>query len=648
MKILNSKEVREYIEKLMVENEQVRTIIKKYKNQPALLESVLESVIEELMVDVVQTKYDMVDPKIFLEDPYFCGYDQLREYGVAKDMFPILKEDFIEVHRLDAPYREVIIEGGIGIGKSFFASLGQVWHLYFLSCLKSPQKYFKIAQSAKISLTTISITEKQSKKNIFYTVKEMIKNIPYFKEQFMYDIKRATDSLLFPNNIEIFNGTSSISATIGLNIFSAVLDEANFFKVIERSNRAKDSSGQYDEAMELYYNLLRRQESRYLKEGLKPGLLYLCSSSQYPDDFTSRRLKAAKESSKNEIYHMHYATWEVKREQCAKETFHVEIGGLNRRSRILKGNETDIQGDIIEVPMNFHSQFAKDIENAIRDLAGIALYSVQPFFGQKEYIQEMFDMSLPRIFSTDKATLSAKPEYVAMEKILGKPKFFPERSRYLAIDIGLKKDRTGLALGYIEDISFMQKEFYNEMTGKMDSTSIKLPKIVIEMVLQIYPEAEFGEVELARIRFLIFQLKKFGYRIKYASADGFQSADMQQILKRNGIEFEYISMDKTTEPYETFRTAVYEKRVRCFYNSHLEMEMNQLEKNYVLDKVDHPKGGASKDLSDAVGQLVYNCHVNTHFMDDSLLPPEGAVEDDSQIENESDKILRDFEKWARE
>jgi hypothetical protein len=125
----------------------------------------------------------------------------------------------------------------------------------------------------------------------------------------------------------------------------------------------------------------------------------------------------------------------------------------------------------------------------------------------------------------------------------------------------------------------------------MEVIKVRLPIVRVEMLLQIYPEAEFGEVELSRVRFLIFKLKKLGYRIKYASADGFQSADMQQILRRNGINFDYISMDKTTEPYETFRTAMYENRIKCIYHPVLEDELNRLERNYISDKIDHPVKG---------------------------------------------------------
>lgn len=572
------------------------------------------------------------------------GFSRIKEISI--------EDSPIEVGDIGALNGNRFISNGIGAhnsigwGKSFFMSGGLVYNVYRLSCLKEPQKYFKLSPASKLSVMIISITEKQAKSNMFFNVKEMIKKIPYFRENFMFDVKKSTESLIFPNNIELFSGTSAQSSTIGLNIYAASLDEANFFKVITQSKRARSSDGEYDEALVLYNSLLRRQESRFLKEGLTPGQLYLGSSSVYPNDFTAQRVKIAKETNDRTTYMMNYNLWTVNRERYSKEEFKVELGGLSKRNRILEGFETDVTGEVISVPIDFLDKFKKDLDNAIRDIAGIALYSIQPFFGEREKIHEMFDSSMERIFSVDRATLSPKSEYIVTEKILRHDIKFKDRPRYIAMDIGLKKDKFGFAMGYIEDLKNVETEVYNEMTGAFEKITVKRPIVALELLLTVYPEKEFGEVELSRVRTLIFNLRKFGYKIRYASADGFQSSDMQQILRRYGIQFEYISMDKTTEPYETFRSAVYENRVRSIYHPLLEDEMVRLEKDYVNDMVNHPKQ-FSKDLADAAGQLVYNCHVNMKFHDDSLLPLNTTFEEDKS-EKSLDDILKDFNDWVRE
>jgi hypothetical protein len=213
------------------------------------------------------------------------------------------------------------------------------------------------------------------------------------------------------------------------------------------------------------------------------------------------------------------------------------------------------------------------------------------------------------------------------------------------MDVGLKKDRFGFAMGYVEDLIFTEKEYMDDMTQSLQTVKTRMPIVVVEFVLEVYPEQEFGEVELSRVRFLIFQLQKFGYRIRYSSADGYQSKDMEQILKRHGIQHDYISMDKTTEPYETYRSAVYDGRVKCVYHPKLEEEMNKLERNYVLNKVDHPARG-SKDLCDAVGQLVYNCHTNLHFIDEAMVPS-SLVDVEESPEEDLSVYLKKFDDWVK-
>lgn len=579
-----------------INSPEMEKLFKKYEGNEEMLSQILGETISELIEEENPYRWKPVSPATFLTDPYYLGVNPKTGVGVCETLYPKLFEDFCKIHDKNSTIEEVILTGSIGYGKSFFMELSILWQVYVLSCLKNPQKYFKLAQASKISIMIISVTEKQSKKNIFATVKNMITAVPYFNDNFMFDKDRASESLLFPNNVEVFNGTSAQSSAIGLNIYSATLDEANFFKKVSKSKRAQNNAV-YDEALILYNSLKRRQESRFLKAGRKPGILYIGSSKVYPNDFTARRIKSAKvlaeETGVEKTYIMDYNLWAVNRDEYSKEEFQVEIGGMNSRSRILVGNETDVKGKVISVPMDFYDKFYGDIDNSIRDIAGEALFTVMPFIGNKNKIADMWDESIDRVFSVDEATLSPKPKWLAIEYIIRNRKIrHPERPRYVAVDIGLKHDKFGFAMGYIKDMVMIKREYLNHETGNMDFIEERLPHVEIEMILKVKKEEEFGEVELSRVRFLIFQLIKQGYKIRYFSADGFQSADMQQILRRKGIKFEYISMDRTPEPYECLRDAIYQDRLSCIYHQSLEKELNELERDYSkAGKIDHPPHG---------------------------------------------------------
>lgn len=625
-------------------------ILQQYEGQEDIVIEVFKETFSEIIEDGDPYKWPVVSPETFLDDPYYCGIDPKTGIGITESMYPALREDFIKIHSPDSTIQEVILTGSIGWGKSFMIEIGLLWQLYQLSCLKSPQRFYNLAPDSPIGVIIISITEKQGKKNIFDTVKGMINRSPYFCDNFMYNKKKQADSLIFPNKIELFPASSSHSANIGLNLFAGGMDEVNFFRKIKNSKKSESGTGIFDAARTLYRSLRRRLDSRFMKHGKMPGILYLGSSRVYPNDFTSEHITKSEEierkTGKKIVYVMDYNQWTVNRSAYSKEEFQVEIGDINRRSRILTKHDKP-SGKVINVPMDFYDKFEADIENSIRDIAGYGIHAIQPFIVNKDKIISMFDDTLPRVFSVDVATLSPKSEYISVEYLMNKP-VDPGKSRYIAQDIGLRKDSFGYAMGYIDGYKKMKREFFNNETQQLETYEERLPICVVELVLEIRPEKEFGEVEIARVRNLIYQSIKRGYKIRRASADGFQSKDMEQQLKRNGIKAEYISMDRTPEPYETFRTAMYDGRIRCVYHPKLEIELNDLERDYSKNgKIDHPPY-SSKDLADAVASLVYNMHIDPIYTTEDLMIQQVNKFDDSAYNdyNTGDSEKDAFLKWA--
>lgn len=633
-----------------VDEQFLADILQQYEGHEDIVIEVFKETFSEIIEDGDPYKWPVVSPETFLNDPYYCGIDPKTGIGITESMYPALREDFIKIHSPDSTIQEVILTGSIGWGKSFMIEIGLLWQLYQLSCLKSPQRFYNLAPDSPIGVIIISITEKQGKKNIFDTVKGMINRSPYFCDNFMYNKKKQADSLIFPNKIELFPASSSHSANIGLNLFSGGMDEVNFFRKIKNSKKSESGTGIFDAARTLYRSLRRRLDSRFMKHGKMPGILYLGSSRVYPNDFTSEHITKSEEierkTGKKIVYVMDYNQWTVNRSAYSKEEFQVEIGDLNRRSRILTKHDKP-SGKVINVPMDFYDKFEADIENSIRDIAGYGIHAIQPFIVNKDKIISMFDDTLPRVFSVDVATLSPKSEYVSVEYLMNKP-VDPGKSRYIAQDIGLRKDSFGYAMGYIDGYKKMKREFFNNETQQLETYEERLPICVVELVLEIRPEKEFGEVEIARVRNLIYQSIKRGYKIRRASADGFQSKDMEQQLKRNGIKAEYISMDRTPEPYETFRTAMYDGRIRCVYHPKLEIELNDLERDYSKNgKIDHPPY-SSKDLADAVASLVYNMHIDPIYTTEDLMIQQVNKVVDSEYNdyNTGDSEKDAFLKWA--
>ena len=135
-------------------------------------------------------------------------------------------------------------------------------------------------------------------------------------------------------------------------------------------------------------------------------------------------------------------------------------------------------------------------------------------------------------------------------------------------------------------------------------------KFVIDFVERISVSEGESEINISEIRNRIYELKAMGYNISLVTLDGFQSKDTLQILKKKNIKADYLSVDKTIDPYNILKASIYEQRIDIPYYEPLDKELVKLELVRGV-KVDHPIGG-SKDCADAVAGVVYNIFENTH------------------------------------
>jgi hypothetical protein len=73
-------------------------------------------------------------------------------------------------------------------------------------------------------------------------------------------------------------------------------------------------------------------------------------------------------------------------------------------------------------------------------------------------------------------------------------------------------------------------------------------------------------------------------------------------------------VDRTIDPYNMLKEAIYEKRIDMYYNEHLYRELIQLEEVNIGShtKIDHPKSGG-KDMSDSLAGCVYNIMTHTPY-----------------------------------
>jgi hypothetical protein len=537
----------------------------------------------------------------YLDYAHECGDDFHRRAAQQLARYPVSIKEFVEspeylgdtsiypanmeaLDRLNNPkglrigstFTEAVIAGGIGVGKSTIAILSLLYQIYVLSCLRSPQRLFDLSETSEIVFVVQAPTERLAKAVGYARMRELVLQSPYFK-RFAPD-KRVKSELRFSNGVVLRPLSGSDTAALGQNVLGGLLDEVAFADYTERSARTRDKDV-FDQAERQYNAIAMRRKSRFLKNGRLPGLLCLVSSPQYPEDLIERKIRQAQDGDAIFLYQLRL--WEVKPDNYGEARFQVFVGDDNRPPRIVETEQTD--PELIEdVPLEFKPDFERDIDAAIRDICGRSTQSVRPFLRNKERVLAAFQRE---------SILSKVSVDFSVERLSFRPGRIehPQLIRWAHVDLALTRDSAGIAIGYCPE--------FVEVSGELK------PKIEIEVALEVLPPKQ-GEIDFSKIRSLLHKLRDAGMNLRFVTFDGYQSADSRQILQNQRFTTGIVSMDRTTEPYQYLRDAIYDDRVSLPEHEKLQSELLRLEFDARRQKVDHPMNG-SKDLADCVAGVVY-------------------------------------------
>ena len=196
-----------------------------------------------------------------------------------------------------------------------------------------------------------------------------------------------------------------------------------------------------------------------------------------------------------------------------------------------------------------------------------------------------------------------------------------EQVRFIHIDLALKRDRAALSMVHCTGL----KEVKTLMGVE------KLPIINVDLVYSW--EASINqEINFSSIRQMIVDLcRKFD--VAKVTFDRWQSIEMIQSLRGQGINADFHSVKKTD--YDTLMTAIYDTRLRGYWNELLvEEELLKL-RLFGNNKIDHPNSG-SKDLADAVTGATFVCIENMVIDGDveiEILSPDRYFEMNEDLED---------------
>lgn len=542
-----------------------------------------------------------VDVQTFIESEEFLYQRKLEKDGTYRStIYPAIMEELRECN--SGKYVEACFTGAIGTGKTTAALYSLAYQLYLLSCMEDPHKVFDLDPSSEIVFIFQSIKGETAEAVGYDRFFAMLNSSPYFRQHWDFD-RKVTSEMEFPKRIIVRPLSGLATAAIGQNVFGGLLDEVNFMKVVEKSRLSADG-GSYNQANELYNSIARRRKSRFLVagRGKLPGLLCLVSSKRYPGEFTELKAKEAekqiKETGKTDIFIYDKRLWDVKpKGTYGKARFNLFLGDIARKPRVMEDDEVvdDLDAHLVmPIPVEFKSEFERDLLSAIRDVAGSSTFALHPFIVNTEAVAKAFGRS-PSILTLGETDFVSSRPGILLDRIRNK-----DELRLAHIDLGLTGDAAGVAMGYIEGFTKVVRP---------DGMFEMLPIIVLDFILRVPPPRN-GEIEFESIRTLLYKVREHGVPLKWVSFDTFQSADSIQLLRQKGFVTGPYSMDKTSMPYEITKTAFYDGRVKAPMHKTANptrsalSELVRLERDPESGLIDHPENG-SKDCADAVAGVVF-------------------------------------------
>lgn len=521
--------------------------------------------------------------------PNYLNIDRMIRPGIKRALKEIFGNEPSGTHI--SRKRRAIFTGGIGIGKTTFASIAIPYMVHWVSCLKDPQGYFGLLPGSRIAFMLMSTSDSQAKEVLFGDIKARINASPWFLANCKYD-DSFKNQLRFPKDVWVLPGNSAETTFEGYNILGGILDEGDSHKVTNRKDFAESG----------YDTIHARIQSRFIDPETDDhrGLLIVIGQMKKGTGFMAKKVTDLLQDKNATVARM--SIWESlgwKRftdDAGNRKSFYYDT----KKKRIVpKGAIKLIENaNLIEVPEAYRTDFENNPEKALRDLAGIPPTSQDAFISREERIDECVErwqannLGLESPVDAHMSSPEFAPWFVAQDAL--------RRAIHIDMAISAEGDALGMAMGHVREMVEIDDELK--------------PYIVFDFLLRI--KAMPGtEIIIGDVRRLIYELKdKRRFKIKKVTADGFQSTDTMQQLRKRRIDAEYLSADRQKLPYYDLREAINERR--CEFPPYLttitrgdleEVEVAKKELRELTEgdqKVDHPPGG-SKDVADAMAGVVY-------------------------------------------
>lgn len=552
-------------------------------------------------------------PKEFITEKYIGD--------MAETLFPWLSDYFLDFFDPMKPYRSGVLTSCIGAGKSTISVLMNAYLAVLFALMHKPYKYYGYAPSTVFTLVYGGWSQKKASELLLEPLLNLLRSSPYFeqcrtwedmiKANRMFDDSNGpidkiywtraspTSELMFSNGLNV-KIVSSAGDILGQNIIAGTLSELAFFR----------ENGWADSKIQTFFSKLRDRIDSRMKKNYISRFILDSSPNTLESPIDDWIWNVATKDPSIKIFSG--ARWKFFRDDfdinCYNEdgtikedwdyNFPMFKGGNGMSPHIIRSeveyNNTD-RIDIVWCPkmgagVSMYDKAEMDPIEFLKDWAGIPSGTADRIFYQSKIIEDVFDNNLRNLYMSITAPAEEEPEHLIwnqirdqfFNKVFDKYYFYyePHLSRVLSVDQSISGDATCISVSHVERSKDLNENGEYNKIYVVDFTCVIIPK--------------GGLINLDAIKFFIYDLINLGnINIRHVSFDSFQSEAQRQWLKRHGINVDYISVDKTNEPYLNFIDYVFHGRVKCGKNIFLKNNMKSLKmskRKSGSTKIDHMNG----------------------------------------------------------
>lgn len=524
----------------------------------------------------------------------------------AKGLYPYIPIWFNKFFDYSELYRNAIFYLPLGSGKSTLTVLMNLYLACHYNLMRNPRKFFNQAESAVMTLVIASFTYDKAfdilakpMMNIMETSKKFercrdeakLKRMSIEGDHNMvYWSTAGQGSVIQISDLRV-KQISDIANLLGLTVLMGSMTELAFFN---------DKGWSNEKIMRLYNDVRGRIFARFNNNHYARTILD--SSPNSMENVIDRWIvNEAKDDPTN--YILRGTKWDLQPQLFDKWNkdkslvFPFYKGSSSKPSRVIDNSEDISKYDdrsIIYMPIDIYQLAKNDPGKILKDFAGEPTETDDTLISNVEIIEDIFIDHLPNLYGYIHVPASLPPEQLIWNLI--KDQFFfnirkneyqfhrnPHAVRYLSVDQSEKNDWTGIAMCHVEIDTKGQLVY------------------VVDFSICIVPTKE--KINLEAIKFFIHDLQKYGkLNIHISSFDQFQSSSTIQYLERFSFEVTKLSVDRSTEPYLNFISAMQRGAIKIgknivLKNNFKSLIMGETPKSH-RKKVDHNNGDIYTEITD--------------------------------------------------